>query len=284
LPAATLAQQRRLLALLEQGQLARLRLRREQARQLQLRAQMRVWRREARQGYDQAVSDANARYASQYGDALAADGARRLNLTLQIAALERTVGHWTLSTPPAPGLDRARQELATDRALLALLDARQTGAVTDLGRSHAAALAQAAADRVTFVERQRARLSARLLALDQTALSDQRALLARETAGLLVRERQLVAGAIPGADVFGPLSLPGGAAPVPATGASLQAAVARLTAQRARWVQGLYAETQAAADEAARRRGWRVTFAPRRGEVDRTAQLAALLAGRDEGS
>ncbi len=141
LPAGALDQQRLLLAQLGQRQMERLRERRAQARDLQVRALTRVWRREARQRYDLAVADADARYAGGYGDALAADAARRLNLALQISALAKTVGAWTPSVPPTPLLDRARRDLAAKRQELALLDARQSGSLADLLRARAAARA-----------------------------------------------------------------------------------------------------------------------------------------------
>ena len=241
LPAGTLEGQRRLLAQLGQEQMARLRERRAQARAQQLRAQTRVWRSEARRAYDQAVADADVLYARDYGDAFAADSALRLNLALQIRALEKTVGHWTLSTPPTPRLDRARQDLAAKRLQLALLQSRQAGALAGLVQARAATLARAAAARVAFVADERTQTAAHLRALDEAALAAQRVLLARETAGLLAREGQLVAAALPGAGTLGPLSLPGGVPPAPA-GTALGDAEAQLETQRARWVRGLYAE------------------------------------------
>lgn len=279
LPQATLEQQRRLLAQLELTQVERLRERRAQSREQQLRVQQRVWQREAQVRYARAVAAAQAQFAQNYGEAFAADSARRLNLTLQIHALQKTVVQWSQSKPPTPRLDLARRQLASREAELARLASAQTGAIAALMRARATAIAQASADSVAYMQQQRAELEARLQTLDEVAITQQRALLAHQTSALLSRERQLVAAAVPTAGTLGPLSLPSAAVTLPAAG--LRQAEARLQAQRARWVRGVYDETRAAAQDAAQQRGWRVNFLPgRRGEPDRTSQLAALLASR----
>jgi hypothetical protein len=281
LPATTLEQQRRMLVRLQQGQMERLSARRAQARALQILAQTRIWRREARQNYDQAVAAANAQFGSFYGDAFAADSALRLNLAIQIKALEKTVGNWALSTPPTPRLNHQQQVLTAKRKQLASLNAQQTGAIAALMQQREAALTAASAARVAFVEQQRVQTAARLLAQDQAALAAQRALLSRETEALLARERRLVAAAIPGADTLGPMALPSGPTSAAFPAASLHAAVITLQKQRSRWVHGLYAETRASAEDVAAQHGWKLTFArPSPGKQDQTAQIAALLGKR----
>jgi hypothetical protein len=124
-----------------------------------------------------------------------------------------------------------------------------------------------------------AALSAQLVSLDTAAAAKQQALLGHETEALLTRERQLAAAAVPTSGTIGPIALANTGMPRPPTG--LTAATAHLEDQRARWLRGVYDDTQAAAEDAARQRGWIVTFGPsHRGEPNRTTQLAALLANR----
>ena len=65
---------------------------------------------------------------SRYDAAFQAGDVRRLNLTLQINALEKTVAQWKLSKPPpTPLLDQASKDLADKQADLARLEAERAG-------------------------------------------------------------------------------------------------------------------------------------------------------------
>ncbi|MBV9850263.1 MAG: hypothetical protein JO250_11360 [Armatimonadetes bacterium] len=280
MPASALEQERRQLAGQQQAQLARLQARRERARQQQLDLQQAHWQREAQLRYAQAVQDAQARYRQRYEAAFNVRDVRRLNLFLQIKALEKIVAEWKLPKP-TPVFDHANQELTDKRAELARLDAERTGLTGSLQAERDAALARAAADREAYVQTQRAQMAENLRSQDESILAAQRAQLARQTALLLSQERALAGGTVPAAGAVGALSLP----PVAAARAAqpvrdLEAAARRLQGQRDRWIAFLYDDTQAAARDAARQRGWTVTFdSSHRGETDVTAPLAALLAG-----
>ena len=279
LPPAALEQQQRQLAQQEQAQLTRLRARRERARQQQLELQQPRWRREAQLQYVQAAQAAQARFAERNNAAFAANDVRRLNLMLQINVLKKTVADWNLSTPPTPLLNQAKKDLVDKTSELKGLDAERAGLTGTLQAERSAALAQAAAAREAYVETQQAQLAETLRVQDDAVLAAQQVQLGRQTALLLQQERALAAGTVPAAGSTAAIRLPATAARTGRPARNLQTATGSLQTQRDRWIAFLYDDTQAAARDAARQRGWTVTFDPSgRGEINVTAQLAVLLA------
>jgi hypothetical protein len=279
LPQSTMQQQRLLLAQLAEQQIQRLQERRAQVRALEIRAQKRVWRRDARSQYEQSVAAINSRYQTEYLNAIAQDKVDRLNLMLQIQALQHNIAQWSLAQPPTPRLNQNREALAQKQSALAKLLADRTGQVAALQQTRDTALAQALAARTAFVENQQAALTDRLTKLDQDAVEAQRLLLARQTSKMLDREQQLIAAAVPVAGTLGSVAVAQETNPgVPLTG--VRQTEARLILQRDRWIRNIYEDTQAAAEDAAQQRGWNVTFGTRQpGELNRTSDLAKILTG-----
>ena len=279
MPAEVLAQEQRQLEQQTQTQLARLRARLALAGRQQLELQQPRWQRDAELQYARAAQAAQALYTQRYDAAFAAGDVRRVNLRLQIDALEKTVTNWKLSKPPpTPLLDRAINDLADKKAERDRLDAQHSGIATKLLSERAATLAQAAADRDASVRTQRDQLAQTLRTRQEVRLAAQRRQLERQTALLLRQERALAAGTVRAVGSVGTLSLPPSAAQATKPVRDLKAAARQLQLQRDRWIVFLYHDTQAAAQDAARQRGWIVTFdSSHRRETDVTVQLATLL-------
>ncbi len=285
-PAALAAGQAARLLQAEQAQGARLRQRRAQARTRQIALAREVWQREADTQYGHAAERAQFAYSRQARAVAARRQGERLNLTLQIHALERLVGGWKASVPPAPELKAAQAELAQKQARLAQLDLAQ-GIELHLAQAQRdAAVSQAQAARAAYVQAQAAGEEARLSAQDETQVRLLESRLAAQRMALLSEESKPLAGDVSPAGTLNAQAVP--SAPVQAalssaslsrSQASLQAARAHLEQQRTRWVAFLYDDTRSAALDAAHRRHWVLSFGPTRaGAADLTGPLSQDLA------
>lgn len=291
-PRLALENEGRRLARAQQAQLARQRERLEVARRLQIERRREEWEQEGDARATQAFQQAQADYAARYGSLAADRLAQWLNLTLQVAALEKIVlkpSLWFFSLPPTPAhpeyraqWERDRRELETRRAQLVALNAEWTDLQARREAEHIAALARAGGIKADFVNAQAAGLETALQRADAARMDAQKRLLTRQRAELLQ------AGRLLSASQSAPVPTPGAQSLVLSGGSAKQSGGqneraeivrARLQAQRAHWTALLSDETRAAALDAAQRRGWSIRFGPARpGLPDLTPRLADALA------
>ena len=243
--------------------------RRKMARDEQIRRQQELWRRDARRLFP--VPSRTAEINS--------------DLTLQLLqtnvdALTQTLIHWDNSIPPAPKLVLLRKKVEADRArLTALIAARiQTREAARAARDEA--IKQTRQARLDYVAAQGAALSSKLEAEDVRALGLRTQHLSAERQALLAALAEPEPVTVPAAGDAGALTLPRSPNVLPPSlsADSLRAAQASLRAQRGRLAQYLYDDTRAAAEDAAGKRRWNITFGPPRpGDRDLTAGLAQAL-------
>lgn len=196
--------------------------------------------------------------------------------------LTRTVTNWKPSPPPAPRLEAVKALLANNEARLAALRAAREGARNAAEAQFADARLRARASRVAYAQAQAQALASQLRGDDERLVGEQAVRLTRQRAALLASLRRPTALAVPTVGYAGAETLPHGpgAAQARLSAASLTTSQARLRAQRARWVQFLYDDTRAAAQDVAGQRRWDVTFGPpRRGDRDLTATMAQAMTG-----
>lgn len=258
------------LSLVEQTLLGSLKDRRAAARAEQVRRQQEQWRREARQRFPVPVRTAE----------ISTDLTLQL-LQANVAALTRTLDYWNNASPPAPELDQLKRKVEADRGRLERLIADRIQMRDAARAARAAALQKVRRDRLDYVAAASAALSAGLEADDARVVSAQGQRLSAQRLALLTALARPDPVFVPTTGAAGVLTLPA----LPETGraslsaASLDAARAKLTAQRARWVRLLYDDTQAAALDIAAQRHWSLTFGPpRRGERNLTGDLEQALA------
>ncbi len=281
-PAPTLAGERARLGTVQRVQVARLQGRQAQNRRRQIALETPVWERQAAAQYTRTVTAAQTAYAQRL--ARPSSDARRLNLPLQIRALQKIVAGWKASTPPTPALNRAEADLQAKQGELSALDQDRQTSMREAAAARDAMLAAALRARSAFVSTQAALEEARLRGQDDRQAASLQDRLARQRAALLHEDQSLSAAPVPPADGLGPQALPPG--PVPATSArgaghSFRLAEAQLKAQRDRWRAFLYSDTRAAALDVAAQRHWVVAFGPpHAGERDLTAPLAQALVTR----
>ncbi len=268
-----------------QAQVARVRERRALARQRQLAPLKAAWQREADAEYARQARRAQGAYLRRVRRTLADRDVQRLNLSLQIKALQDIVSGWKASTPPTPRLAQARKDLLQKQAQLAQLETARSQALLAAGTERSTVIAQAARVRDTYVQRLTSQKEAVLLAQDERQTEVFAQSLVRQEQALL--KSQAVQAAVPVAPA-GPLgaeALPAGHTPPALSPGStakslrqLQMAQTRLLAQRARWLAFIYDDTRAAALDAAQKRHWSVTFAKTGPGMALTAPLAKILA------
>ena len=256
----------------QQALLAGTRARRALARDEQIARQRSLWRRDARQLFPVPAQST----------ATLPDFNLQL-LRVNVRALTQTLENWKLSTPPTPRLDALRAKVEADRDhLLALIAAREK-AVRDRQDTYEGQVRDLRAARLAYVEAQADALAARLGREDARTLAAQQARLSGERAALLLALARPVPMAVPGAGPLGAVTLPSGpgAARAALSASALRAARTRLEAQRTRWLRYLYDDTRAAAEDAAGRKHWTLTFGPPvAGQRDLTGPVAdALKAG-----
>ena len=241
------------------------RMRREAATAEALRSARALARREARQKF--LVPEREVRLGSDLELQI---------LQANVVTLTRTLDHWKQSTPPTPRLDAVRANIEADRAkLIALIDTRLRERAS--AQTSRAAQVQGVRDaRAAYVQAQVDTLAARLQAEDARFLAERRLSLAQQQSALLTALARPAVASVPIVGSAGAVVLPG--APLHASGEALAAAEDRLKAQRLRWVRFLYEDTRAAAQDAAERRNWTVTFGPARaGARDLTQPMAQAL-------
>ena len=253
----------------QQNLLAGIRARRALARAEQIARQRSLWRREARQLFPvptqstQVVPDFNLQL-----------------LRVNVRALTQTLENWKLSTPPTPRLNALRVKVEADRdRLLALISSREK-AVQDKQNTYEAQVRDLRTARLTYVEAQADALSARLEREDARALAAQQARLSAQRAALLTALARPVPTTVSAEGTLGQVTLPSapGAARAALSASALRAARTRLQAQRTRWLRYLYDDAKAAAEDAAERRHWTITFGPpSAGQRDLTGPVTEAL-------
>ena len=267
------------------AQVARVRERRALARQRQLAPLRAAWQREADAEYARQARRAQGLYLRRVRRLLSDQDVQRLNLSLQIKALQDIVAGWKASTPPTPRLTQSRKELAQKQARLTQLNTARSGELGAAVADRRVAIAQAAGARDAYVQRLTGQKEAALLAQDERQTRAFAQSLARQEQALM--QSQAAQAALPVAPA-GPLdaeALPAQRSPAALSAGSaakslrqLRMAQTRLRAQRARWVAFLYAATRAAALDAAQKRHWSVVFARTGPGAALTAPLAKILA------
>jgi len=249
--------------------LAGIRARRALARAEQSARQRSLWRREARQLFPvpaqstDVVPDFNVQL-----------------LRLNVKTLTQTLENWQLSTPPTPRLNALRVKVEADRSRLLALIAAHDAAVQGRQNTYDAQVQSRREARLAYIEAQADALSARLEREDARTLAAQQALLSEERAALLTALARPMPPAVPAAGTLGAVTLPSapGAARAALSASALRAARTRLQAQRTRWLRYLYDDTKAAAEDAAERRHWIITFGPAPpGQRDLTGPVAEAL-------
>ncbi len=258
------------LAFVQAGLLSDLNERRTMARNDQISRQQDLWKRNARTLFP--IPTRTAEISS--------------DLTLQllqanVAALTQTLDHWDTSKPPAPRLVRLKLKVEADRERLKTLVASRIQARETARVARLAAIQSQRTARLDYVQAQGDALAAHLETEDAQVLGSQQRRLSEQRLALLEALAQPEPVSVPAAGDAGALVLPRGpgAARASLAAASLEAARAKLLAQRGRWVQYLYDDTRAAALDAAAHQHWNITFGPpRRGDRDMTADLERVLA------
>ncbi len=281
-PALDIAADRQRLAEVERVQVARLKQRQTQSRDRRIALNREVWQRQAQAQYDLALKGAQAAYLRQVQTLGLDREARRLNLTLQIKALQKIVTGWNNSVPPTPELNLAKTDLAKKQAESEALNQTVAQAAVQARADRDAADAQALAVRDAYIAGQSDQLAARLLAQDAQQTAALQARLTQQQAALLREEQAPPNQAVPAAGELGVQSLPSGPSPAVAASSaaahSLRLSERLLQAQRTRWVAFIYDDTRAAALDVAGRHHWIVTFRrPAPGARDLTAPLAQEL-------
>ncbi len=208
------------------------------------------------------------------------------DLTLQmlranVAALTQTLDHWDNSTPPAPRLARLKRDVQADRDHLQALIADRIRVREAARIARLAAVQHQRQARLDYVQTQGATLATHLETDDVRVLNAQKLRLSKERQTLLAALARPEPVSVPAAGDAGTLTLPSGpgAARASLSAASLRLARVKLLDQRERWVQALYADTRAAAQDAAAAHRWNITFGPPRpGDRDMTTDLERALA------
>lgn len=286
-PAALVRGQVRQLEAVRQAQVARVRARRALARQRQFAPLREAWQREADAEYTQQARRAQGEYLRGVRRTLADRDAQRLNLALQIKALQDIVTGWKASTPPTPRLAQARRALAAKLVQAAQFDNARAALLRTTADTRRAAIAQAAAARDLFVQQRTTQKEAALRVQDehQTRLFAQ-SLIAQEQALLHSQAAQATTPVLPAGPLQAEALPPGRTAPALSASSAakslrqLRMAQTRLVAQRARWIAFIYDDTRAAALDAAQKRHWTVAFAKAGPGTAFTAPLARILASQ----
>ena len=257
------------LASVQQSLLGGLSARRATARTDQIASQRDNWRRAARQ-----------LYAAPTGVAPTQPDLELQLLQANVETLTSTLNGWKESKPPAPEREALRAKVEADRARLeALIAARAQARDAERVREAAEVLRLREA-RIAYVRTQASTLESRLLSADDRYLSGQQARLTRQRDALLGALALPAPVGVAADGDAGAEALPKGrsAGQAALAQASLAAAEAHLTAQRARWVRHLNDDTLAAARDTAGQKNWDVTFGPPRpGDRDLTQPMAAAL-------
>lgn len=268
---------------LKQSQVSRLRVRRAQSRAEQVFPLKEEWQREAEAQYIQSLKKAQAIYLRQLRLGEQEQDVQRLNLSLQIKALQNTIDGWKVSPPPAPILKQTQAELIRKQALLTELDAAQVQRSLEISRTRNASLALARAARAAYVETRTHEKLADLQAKDDVQIAAFASRLALQEQALM-RGPQIKAAFMPPSGWLGTTALPKaipGVLPLPGSVTRSQeqllAAEARLRTQRARWLAFLYDDTRAAVLDAAQQQHWQVTFGKSGAGEALTEPLANLL-------
>jgi len=278
-PALALEAERRRLSGIAQAQIVRLGAQLARNRSKQLAQERESWVKAAQKDYAQTVVLAQADYAQRVTDLTDERHARRVNLVLQIRALDKIVKAWDVSIPPTPELNKAKADLARKLAELAAFDASQDRALVEARAARDETLAQARKTREASVETQALSKEAALNHKDELQMAKFGADLSLQQLRLLRQAQSLKAVPVSPAGSLTAQSLP------PDTGGHLGAAEtklrvarSRLVAQRARWIAFLYDDTRAAALDVAGQRHWIVSFGPGQPQgADLTAPLAQAL-------
>lgn len=253
----------------QQSLLAGIRARRTLAREEQIARQRSLWRREARQLFPvpteptEVVPDFNVQL-----------------LRVNVRALTQTLENWKLSTPPTPRLNALRVKVEADRDRLLALIAEYDASVQGRQSTYEAQVQSRKEARLSYVEAQADALLARLEREDALALAAQQARLSEQRAALLTALAQPLPMMVPAEGSLGQVMLPSvpGAARAALSASALRAARTRLEAQRTRWLRYLYDDTKAAAEDAAERQHWTITFGPPpAGQRDLTAPVTKAL-------
>ncbi len=267
------------------AQVARVRERRALARQRQLAPSREAWQREARAEYVRQARLAQGVYLRRVRATLADRDVQRLNLSLQIKALQDIVAGWKASTPPTPRLTQARKDLAQKQAQLALLETERSQALQFALVERHAMIRQAAAKRDAYVQQLTGQKEAALRMQDEQQTRVFAQSLVRQEQELLQSQSVQATAPVTPAGSLGADALPSGRnLPALSPGSTakslrqLQMAQTRLLAQRARWVAFIYDDTRAAALDAAQKRHWTLSFAKTGPGLALTAPLAQILA------
>jgi hypothetical protein len=278
-PVLAIEQQR--LMQVDRLQVARLRDRQSQSRARRLALDRAVWMRQAQVLFVQAAQSAQADYLQRIEAVTADRQARRVNLTLQIKALQKIVFDWKESIKPTPLLDQAQADLTKKQAELAALHQTQSEAAAEALTARRAANANARQARADYIAQQAAQEETGLKSQDGQQVAALETRLSQEQKTLLQVELSPPNSPTPPAGDLGGQTLPPGPTmlvpPAGATAHSLRASEANLRSQRARWLAFLYDDTRAAVLDAAGQHHWVIAFQRREGMADLTAPLAQAL-------
>jgi hypothetical protein len=259
-------------------QMSLLRTRSAEERSLQLNRERRVWRVEAEQQYQTALADIEKRFAADYDRIIAEQTQDKLNLMLQIRALRNTIDHWKLSTPPAPELLQAKQELVDKEALYNAADTKLTASIAAARLRRANEIAGAVEERASYVTQKYAALETSLKAEDARQADRESKRLRTEREGLLA---EIGAAETTSAPLVGTLAAQTVSEAALAQGwnaRSLAGGEERIAKQRDRWRSYLRADARIAALDVATEKNLSIVFGkPGPGAKDLTAEVATAL-------
>ena len=286
-PAALMWGEKQQLDKIRQAQVAQVRERRALARQRQLAPLKEAWQREADADYTRYVRRAQRDYLRGVRQTLARGDVQRLNLSLQIKALQDIVTGWKASAPPTPRLAQARRDLTTKLAQAAQLDGERAATFRAAEAKRNGEIAAAAVFRDGYVRHLAGQKEAVLQMQDERQTEAfARALVKQEQALLASQSVQVVVPVAPAGSLDAEVLPANRPAPALSSGSAakslrqLQMAQTRLLAQRARWVAFLYDDTRAAALDAAKKRHWTVAFGKTGSGMALTAPLAQILSSQ----
>jgi hypothetical protein len=252
---------------------------RAEARDRQIQREQRSWQDQADQQYQLSLTKIEGDYVTQYNKIYSEEEHTRLDLQLQINALKTIVQNWSLSVPPAPGLQGKKAELAIKQKALQKLNFDRSERVVEAQIARTRSIHNALAASHTFVAEQRALAEATLRTQDDQQVAAEKKNLEVQRNELLGEIDRIETTSVPLAGSLGTetVSSVPGVSTKPGSAASLTVAEKSLEAQRARWVASLYKDSQTAAANIGLENNWVLTFKPSTG-ANLTQQVARALA------
>lgn len=245
------------------------------ARRLQVNREMRALRAASEARLQVQNQTIEADYLKDQEKLLGAQHLEWLNLYLQIQALRKTVKDWSLSVPPTPKLDQAKQELAEKEQAIAVIEKGRGASLVALRETRDQKIRAAREAEENGLAQREAERTAELMKRDGQQIEAERARLMRQMNSMIAQIGELTSPKGARGTTAGAAELP--ATPAAPASETLDAAKKDLALQRKRWISFLYQDTLDDITAVAAARHWRITLTPSRTAVNRTSEIADVL-------